>query len=169
MTVNRHFLRLILLFSICWTCAEARKRRKEVEPEEEEDVRPEVPYLIELIGKEIYGAINTRKYKFYIYMTIGTLPDEQSTIALLSIICNVLYGVCVFLGFLFLPRGYMLVGTLVTLYIGPAIMLVALGMIGVALAAFAMYPVWSVFAVWAWFFLTSQVSGHSRSVLIICH
>ena len=91
-------------------------------------------------------------------MTIGKLPSEKDTIALLSTICNVLYGCCVWFGFMFLRRDYMLLGTLLTLYIGPAIILVLMGTIGVTLVAFAVYPVTSVFVIWFFFFLTSQMA-----------
>lgn len=150
-----------LLFIGLFLAVEAgRKKIKEEMPEEiiiGDDV-PEVHYLIEMIGKEIYGMVNRPKYKFYIYMTIGTLPAEQSTIALLNVICNVLYGLIVVSGFLCLPRGFMLFATLTTLYIGPALVLILLGSIGVVLAAFAFYPVYSVVGLWVFFFLTSHLA-----------
>ena len=126
--------------------------------EEELDV-PNVHYLVEFLGKEMYNYINRPKYRFYVYMALGTsLPDEQSTIAIISTVCNVLYGFLIWGGFIFMRRDYMLVVTMLTLYIGPAIVLVIIGLLGASVAAFAVYPVQSVLFLWTWFFLTSQVA-----------
>lgn len=118
---------------------------------------PEVHFLVEAIGKELYRAVDRPKYKFYIYMTIGKLPNEEATIALLSTLCNVLYGLAVFFGFLFMPRGFMLFAAVATLYIGPALVLILLGTAGLTLVAFALYPVTSVFVMCLWFFITSHL------------
>lgn len=147
---------VLLLGLLLAVDAAGRKKRKEVDGSEE-DV-PEVHYLVEMIGKELYSIIDRPKYRFYIYMTIGTLPEEHSMIALINVICNVLYGLFVICGFWFLPRGFMLFGTLATLYIGPALVLILLGSIGLAFAAFAFYPVTSVVVVWLFFFFTSHLA-----------
>ena len=60
------------------------------------------------------------------------------------------------IGFIFLPRHSMLIGTALTLHIGPAIILVVFGLIFAVLAAFAIYPIYSASFVWLWFFLSSQ-------------
>lgn len=119
---------------------------------------PDVHWLVERIGKEIFKIVKRPKYKFYIFMTIGTLPEEQSTIALVNTLCNVLYGILVWLGFLWLPRTFMLIVTLLTLTIGPALVLILLGTIGLALAACALYPVTSVACLWVFFFCTSHLA-----------
>lgn len=124
---------------------------------EEEDM-PRVHYLLEMIGKEIYASVNKKKYKFYIYMTVGTLPSEKSTILFISTICNTLYCLSILMGFLFFKRGPMLTFTILTLWIGPALVLILLGTVGIALAAFALYPLASVFVMTLWFFLTSQLA-----------
>ena len=118
----------------------------------------EVHFLVEWIGKEIYSVVNKPKYKFYIYMTIGKLPNEHDTIMMLSTICNVVYGVAVLIGFLFTQRGPMLFITLATLWIGPALVLILLGTLGCAVGAFALYPITSVAIMCLWFFLTSQLA-----------
>jgi hypothetical protein len=127
------------------------------EEEQITDDIPGVPWLVEWLGKELYGAVNRPKYKFYLYMTVGKLPDEKSTVIFLSTLCNILYGVSVVAGFLLLPRNFMLLFTATTLYVGPALVLILLGLTGGVIAAFALYPVLSVSAVWMWFFLTSQL------------
>lgn len=43
-------------------------------------------------------------------------------------------------------------------YIGPAIVVVIIGLLGASVAAFAVYPVQSVLFLWTWFSLTSQVA-----------
>jgi hypothetical protein len=91
-------------------------------------------------------------------MTIGTLPSETNTIVFLNIVCNQLYSLCILAGFLFLPRGYMLVGTLATLFVGPALVLLLLGSVGLILLAFAIYPISSVLTMWTVFFLTSRLA-----------
>jgi hypothetical protein len=150
----------VLLMGLLLAVEAGRRKRKEERIDildSEEDV-PEVYYLVEMIGKEIYSIVDRPKYRFYIYMTIGHLPEEHSMIALINVICNVLYGIFVVCGFWFLPRGVMLFGTLATLYVGPALVLVLLGSIGLALAAFAFYPVTSVVVVWLFFFSTSHLA-----------
>jgi len=150
---------LIAFLLLCSTAVAARKRKAAVDAEaEDDDDIPDVPFLVETIGKEIYAAVNCRKYKFYIYMTVGKLPDEKSTIILINMVCNLLYALSILLGFLFLPRGYMLVGTAVTLFVGPALILILLGTVALMLVAFAIYPVISVFSMWVLFFLTSHLA-----------
>ena len=153
------FLSIVVLILCCASVDGARSKKEPTEERESDLVDSvEVHYLVELIGKQLYAYVRRPKYKFYIYMTIGKLPNEQSTIALLSTLCNVLYGCCVWVGFLFLRRDYMLLGTLLTLYVGPAIILILIGLLGLMLAAFAIYPVTSVFVMWLFFFLTSQLA-----------
>ena len=160
-TMNMNHRNLFLSFVvlvICWASVDGG-RSKKAPPEEEDPVNDvKVHFLVELIGKQLYDYVKRPKYKFYIYMTIGKLPNEQSTIALLSTLCNVLYGCCVWVGFLFFRRDYMLLGTLLTLYVGPAIILVLIGLVGLTMAAFAIYPVTSVFVMWLFYFLTSQLA-----------
>lgn len=123
------------------------------------DVAHQAHYLVEMIGKEIYKFIDCRKYRFYIKMMSGyNLPDEREAIWFISSVCNLLYGIAIVTGFLFLPRGPMLAGTLCTLYIGPAVILLLMGAGILTLAAFAIYPVSSVFLVWLWFFLSSSLA-----------
>jgi hypothetical protein len=160
-TTNSYTQLLLLLLLSVLLAAEAGRRKKETVEQflnDEGEEVPEVHWLVELIGKEIYSIVSHRKYKFYIYMIVGKLPDEHSAILLLSTLCNVLYGMFVVVGFLFLPRGFMLFGTLATLYFGPAMVLILLGSIGVAFAAFALYPITSVVGVWCFFFLISPLA-----------
>lgn len=96
--------------------------------------------------------------QFYIYMTIGTMPNEENTIFLLNILCNLLYATSILIGFLLLPRGTMLIGTLVTLFVGPVLVLILLGSAALIVAAFAVYPMASVLSMWLFFFLTSQMA-----------
>jgi hypothetical protein len=153
-------LSVLLVLSSCEVDAKTRWKKAEPDPSNEDnDVRvPQPHYLVGMLGREMYQAVDTPKYKFYIYMTVGTLPDEQSTIAFLSTVCNILYGICVWCGFIFLDRNYMLLGTLLTLYVGPAIILVFMGLVGGALVAFAVYPIVSVLVMWVLFFLSSQLA-----------
>lgn len=123
-----------------------------------EDDIPEVHYLFETIGREMYAYVNCPKYRFYIYMMGYSLPDERTTIIALSTLSNVLYGCSVLIGFIVFPRGQMLIWTLVTLYIGPAFILLFIGAHIALLVAFAMYPVTSVLCIWLWFFCTSQIA-----------
>lgn len=159
----------VLLLTYFPLACDAFRRHKSESPENaaaeastknnfaDEDIPP-VHYLVELIGKELYEAVNKPKYKFYIYMTIGTLPNERNTIVLISTICNVLYGLSILLGFMFFNRGTMLIFTIATMWIGPAMVLILLGTCLLALGAFAVYPVTSVFAMTTWFFFTSQLA-----------
>eukprot|EP00339_Tiarina_fusa_P005862 CAMPEP_0117030198 /NCGR_PEP_ID=MMETSP0472-20121206/21801_1 /TAXON_ID=693140 ORGANISM="Tiarina fusus, Strain LIS" /NCGR_SAMPLE_ID=MMETSP0472 /ASSEMBLY_ACC=CAM_ASM_000603 /LENGTH=274 /DNA_ID=CAMNT_0004738173 /DNA_START=81 /DNA_END=905 /DNA_ORIENTATION=- len=126
--------------------------------DDKNDDMESVHFLVELIAKEIYNVLKKPKYKFYIYMTIGKLPSEQSTIFLLSTLCNVLYGICILSGFLLLQRGPMLFFTLATMWVGPALVLILLGLVGLVLAAFALYPIEAVGTMCVWFFLTSQLA-----------
>lgn len=96
--------------------------------------------------------------KFYIYMTVGTFPNKENTIVFLNLVCNLLYGISILAGFIYLPRGKILIGTLATLFVGPALVLILLGSVGLILAAFAVYPVTSVSSMWLFFFLKSQMA-----------
>jgi hypothetical protein len=164
-TRYRHEL-LLCLFLITAILVEAKKRLVVATGEtttgktdqDRDSIHYAVPFLVEKIGKEIYSAVNRPKYKFYIYMTIGKLPDERSTIIVLNMLCNILYGVAVFSGFMLLPRGYMLIGTALTIFIGPALILVLLGAIVLSLVVIALFPVISVFSMLVFFFLTSQIA-----------
>jgi hypothetical protein len=165
-TLRRNCSLLVLLLLLILPIADAFRRSKSgnatkdallLEHGQEEDM-PHVHYLVEMIGKELYAAVNTRKYRFYIYMTVGTMPDERSTILLISTVCNLLYCSSIFLGFMFFRRGPMIIFTLATLWIGPALVLILLGTIGLAIAAFALYPIASVPGMTLWFFLTSQLA-----------
>ena len=118
---------------------------------------PGVPFLIEVLGRELYSLINRPKYRFYLFMTLGKLPDEQTFVAILNIVCNFLYCTCILIGFLLLPRNYMLVGTLITLVVGPALILILVGTVGLLAVAFGLYPIPSVISLWLVFFLTSQL------------
>lgn len=159
---NRTTIWWTLLVTLTWSFIEieaaTRQKNKSEDAEESKLDIPKVHFLVDMIGKQLYALVDNRKYKFYIYMTVGTLPSEESTIALLSTLCNVLYGCFVLLGFLFLRREYMLLFTLLTLYIGPAIILILIGTVALAIVAFAIYPVRSVLLIWLWFFVTSQLA-----------
>ena len=113
--------------------------------------------LVDKIGKAIYQKLNSPKYKFYLFMTVGTLSEEVA-ILVVSSICNVLYGLSILFGFLYFPRNRMLIITALTLYIGPAIVLFFIGALALMIASFALYPIQSVVAVWVWFFLTSHLA-----------
>jgi hypothetical protein len=154
------FILLSVLLLVLSCEVDAKRWKKAPDPSDEDnDVQvTEAHYLVGMIGREMYQFVNTPKYKFYIYMTIGTLPDEQNTVAFLSTVCNVLYGICVWCGFIFLDRNYMLLGTLLTLFVGPAIILVFLALVGGSLVAFAVYPIASVLVMWVIFFLSSQIA-----------
>uniref|UniRef100_A0A7S0ASG7 EF-hand domain-containing protein n=1 Tax=Minutocellus polymorphus TaxID=265543 RepID=A0A7S0ASG7_9STRA len=153
---------LVLICAISFlACVEAKRKSKQnfdVAPATStaEDDIPDVHYLFQLIGKEMYSFVDCPKYRFYIYMMGYSLPDERTTIAALSTLSNVLYGCSILIGFLVFPRGTMLIWTLMTLYIGPAFILLFIGAHVALLVAFAMYPVTSVLCIWLWFFFTSQ-------------
>lgn len=156
--VTRAFFVLLCAISL-FTYAEAKRKPKQdidVPSATVEDGIPEVHYLFELIGREMYAFVNCPKYRFYIYMMGYSLPDERTTIVALSTLSNVLYGCSILIGFIVFPRGQMLIWTLFTLYVGPAFILLFIGAHVALLVAFAMYPVTSVLCVWLWFFLTSQ-------------
>ena len=119
---------------------------------------PGVPYLVETLGKELYQVVNKPKYKFYLYMTIGKLPDETSFVIALNMLCNLLYCLVTFAGFCLLPRNFMLVGTAVTILVGPALVLILLGSVVLVLVAFTLYPIVSVATLWGLFFMTSQAA-----------
>ena len=158
--LSNRFYKLCLLVSLLIVAVDARRRQNRTSTSltEEEDEVPRVHYLVEMIGKELYAAVSKPKYKFYIYMTVGSLPNEQNTILLISTICNVLYGSAMLAGFLLFQRGPMLLFTLATLWIGPALVLILLGLVAGVLAAFAFYPLASVAAMATWFFMTSQLA-----------
>lgn len=150
----------LLLFLVCLVFADAwsRKAKEEEQAEVLQAEGSNAHFLIQLIGHEIYSVLKKPKYKFLIYMTVGKLPSEENTILILSTVCNLLYGIAIWFGFMWVSRERMLLITLVTLYVGPAIILILLGLTGMSLAAFALYPTASVLAMFTWFFLTSQLA-----------
>lgn len=113
--------------------------------------------LVETVGKAIYRTLDRPKYRFYMYMIIGKF-NEESTVLLVSSLCNVLYGIFVLVGFWLLPRERMLLITALTVYIGPALILLFIGGFVLLIVSFALYPVSAVFAVWVWFFLSSHLA-----------
>ena len=130
-----------------------------LQPDHSKDI-PGVPFLVEALGKEMYAAVKNRpKFRFWIYMTLGSqLPDETTFVTLLNGTCNLLYGLSTLIGFLMLPRGFMLVVTAVTVLVGPALVLIMLGIMALVLIAFALYPITSVATLWIFFFLTSHMA-----------
>ena len=78
------------------------------------------------------------------------------TVWCLSVTCNILYCVLVFMGFIYIPRNVMLVIGLFTAAIGPALVLVLLGALGAACICMAFYPMCTVAGMWSFFFLQSQ-------------
>ena len=122
-----------------------------------DDDIPGVPFLIEVLGKKLFSLINRPKYRFYLYLTLGKLPDERTFVAILNLSCNFLYCTSILVGFLLLPRNYMLVGTLITLVVGPALILILVGTVGLLAVAFGLYPIPSVISLWLIFFLKSQL------------
>lgn len=156
---------LIILLLLCaFSVTEAKKANKKLPPEINADNQsnyendiPGVPFLVETLGKELHTMVNRPKYRFYARMTVGKIPDQQTFVIALNMICNLLYCTSILFGFLFLPRGYMLIGTLATLLVGPALILILLGTVGLLAVAFCLYPMASVMSLWLIFFLTSQI------------
>jgi len=168
---RRVFLVLLVLLAWCgrWsstTVVEAKRktppetitpRQKSLQPElQETDPITGVPFLVEMLGKELYSYLDRPKYRLYLRMTVGKLPNEETFVVTLNMICNLLYGVAILVGFLLLPRGFMLLGTLATIFVGPALVLILLGSTALVAVAFALYPVTSVLTLWLFFFSTSQ-------------
>jgi hypothetical protein len=128
--------------------------------------QPSDDSLVNQLGSMIFEAINTPKYRLYVYLLTGFQLEKQATITILSTICNLLYCVAILLAFLgvgHVSRTTVLVCTLLTIYIGPAIVLIGFAALMGVLAAFALYPICSVLSIWLWFFLTSQAAqiiGH---------
>ena len=149
-----------VLLTVATTVVDAKRRRGNADDNsdgEDSDGIPGVPFLIEWLGRKLYTLIDRPKYRFYLYMTLGKLPDESTFVAVLNVACNFMYCTSILLGFLLLPRNYMLIGTLVTLVVGPALILILIGMVGLLAVSFGLYPIPSVISIWIIFFSTSQM------------
>ena len=86
--------------------------------------------MVELLGEYIYDTMKQGKsFRLLFFMTMGKMPDERSTIAVVVTLCNVLYGCAILFGFCVLNRNVMLVLKLVTLHIGPAMILIVLSIV----------------------------------------
>ena len=134
--------------------AAALFKRKPVEPIE---VDEELTGLLASLGEMVFDYINTPKYRFYFFM-LGYSLDKTACVTGIVTLCNFLYCVTILLGFMGIggiPRTYMLILTLCTVVIGPAIVLAILAAIGIALVCFALYPIASVTLMWVGFFVTS--------------
>jgi len=128
-----------------------------VEPvatEGEWELRPSS--LVDYAAVQLYEYIDTPKYRLYIYMTTGYWPNEAKVVWATSAICNLLYSIVAIGAFLLMPRNQALVLVLLTVFVGPAIVMVLLAAIGVFVVCAATYPISTVLAIWAWFFITSQ-------------
>ena len=144
------------------------KRKLQTKEESATSMMEQAPsgFLVDQLGSMIFEAINTPKYRLYVYILTGFQLEKQATITILSTICNLLYCVAILLAFLgvgHVSRTTVLVCTLLTIYIGPAIVLIGFAVLLGVLAAFALYPISSVLSIWLWFFLTSQAAqiiGH---------
>ncbi len=87
---------------------------------------------------------------------VGIKLDEQSTVLVVSVICNLLYCTAILLGFLWFDRNLMLVVVLLTFAIGPVIIFVILGL-GVAfIVLMAFCPMITVAGIWFFHFLHSN-------------
>ena len=158
---GRHLVALVLL-GACATTALAKKKKEEEPDVGTEGLPGDAGDLVDFLGVYVFEALNTPKYRFYVYMMTGYALNKQGTIAFISTTCNVLYGYWILKGFLgsgplgSLPRTRMLLFTLLTLYVGPAMVLLVLGAAGAIVGCFAFYPMRSVMAMWSYFFLTSK-------------
>jgi hypothetical protein len=121
--------------------------------------------LVEIIGQMVYEKFDAPKYRVVLYLTTGLQLDKQATVALVSTLCNVLYCLLILGGFLgcgplgVLGRQRMLAFTVLSLYVGPALVLIFLAAGGGVLALFALFPMSSVVAITICFFLTSTVAN----------
>jgi hypothetical protein len=57
------YLLFVCLLLLWTTVAAASKNKSEVDVQDENDYVPGVPFLVEMIGKELYAAVNRPKYK----------------------------------------------------------------------------------------------------------
>jgi len=145
---------LVLLLSS--ECLAWGKKKQAVEIVEVQP--PDTGYLINLVSDAVATPIlATPKYRFYLYMSLGFVPKQEDFVFIVSTLCNLLYVLTLLAGFFLLPRTNMLVITLVTFAVGPALVLVLLGAVGVFLALSMTYPMLMALGLWSFFFLSSQV------------
>jgi len=135
--------RALMLALVLAMNVEALKRKKALVSDvtiAADDAKIHVGYLQELVSKEMYQVINTPSYRFCLYMSLGFVPKEADFVAFVSTLCNVLYVCMTLVGFLLLPQDTMLIITVLTFAVGPALVLVMLGAIMAFLALSALYP-----------------------------
>ena len=144
---------LVPLLLVACATVEAGKKKEEVV----EDPTADVGYLIKLVAEAMFSAIDTPKYKFYLYMTLGFVPKQADFVVATSTLCNLLYVMMLVGGFFMLPRTRMLVITLLTFAVGPALVLIATGATGAFLALAAFRPMYTALAIWIVAFLSSRI------------
>lgn len=148
---------LLLLLATSAHCWKKKATHEDAAPAITEEDMPSG--LVGTLGELVFEGLNSPKYRFYIYMVMGAKLERQQTIAFISTLCNLLYGVCILLGFLGIggiSRSSMLIFSMLTVLIGPAIILILLAGTVAVLAAFAFYPTVSVSVVWLCAFSTSR-------------
>ena len=148
----RAVLPFMLMLVVC--SVEAGKKKEVVV---EEDPTEDVGYLIKLVAEAMFNAVASPKYKFALYMTLGFVPKHDDFVIAVSTLCNLLYVMMLVGGFLVMPRDRMLIITVLTFAVGPALVLIAIGATGAFLALAAFRPMYMALAIWIVAFLSSRI------------
>lgn len=102
--------------------------------------------LVKVAGHYLYLSLDG--YHFYFKFFLGVDIDEQGTIVALSVVCNVVYCTLMLIGFSSLPREFMIKVGLLTILIGPAVVLLLLAFLGATIVCMALYPGYFVLLIW---------------------
>jgi len=145
---------LVCVVFVAFCVGESLARTKPKKQAAEEKQVPEDLGLVQIAGTYLWDYI--KPYRLSIRLLTGYHLDKYSTVWTLSVVCNVIYCLLMLAGFLVVPRNVMLFVGLFTATIGPALVLVILGTLSVALACMAVYPMWTVMSVWTFFFVQSH-------------
>ena len=134
-----------------WDRAQEETKKPAIEQETPRMQSGFVGYL----GHKLWGKIP--KHHWLYKRVIGNAIDEKKIDEFLTIVCNFLYCFVVFIGFLYFPIDTMLFVVIVTLPVGPAIVLFALVLLVVPMVLMALYPMCTVAVIWAFHFLRSRL------------
>lgn len=143
----------MMLWSVVCVAEGFFKRKGDIEKEEALEQSIDDMGLVGMVGRLVFDVLN--EYQWYIKLMTGYWLDKQMTVMCISVVCNLIYCLSVVGGMFIFSQNTMLIYGLLTIFIGPAIILVGIGLLALIIGAMALYPMISVsIFLLTWFFTT---------------
>ncbi|KAL1525000.1 hypothetical protein AB1Y20_019876 [Prymnesium parvum] len=111
--------------------------------------------IVGRVGRALFESLNSPRCRF-VYRLLGLSLEEHAAVFAVRTFCNLAYCLVVLCGFLLFDQHKMIAITLITLPVGPTIVLGLVAALVGTLVAFAFFPITSVAAMLCWFVITSR-------------